>query len=115
MGHLELPQPFEWYVSFDELPTDEGHFVLLRLRFRIEDSDERRELTWPFIMDNTHRSGTEACAERVRRHRQLEMDTFRQHVEYELGAHGARAYGADESDILVWAKAKSARGDISRR
>jgi hypothetical protein len=106
MGQLDISKPFASYVSMEEIPSkSEVRQFVLRMRFQDEATRELTEMSWPWTQrhirgNHDAKNGLEGVGERYQR----ELDNFRQHVEYELGAHGARAYAVNGSDVLVWAK-----------
>ena len=106
MGQLDISKPFASYVSMEEIPSkSEVRQFVLRMRFQDEATRELREMSWPWTQRHLRWNRDAASAsEGVSELYQRELEHFRQHVEYELGAHGARAYAVNGSDVLVWAK-----------
>ena len=107
MGHLEISKPFASYVRLEEMESvDETRQFLLRLRFQLRPTGEPREMAWPWTYCTTPRHGgaLKADSEDLTERCQTEVDNFRRHVEYELGAQAARAYSVNGSEILVWSQ-----------
>jgi hypothetical protein len=90
----------------EELPnTGDARRFLFHVTFEIEGTRQTRQMTWPWTY-TTSRAVPDAHGggkgDGIKECRLREMDAFRQHVEYELGAQGGRAYSLNGSDVLIW-------------
>jgi hypothetical protein len=104
MNLLEISNPFESYVSVEELPQlGDARRFLLRLIFEVEGDRTTREMTCPWTYSASQavidqKNGFDGLRDR----RLLEMDTFRRHVEYELGVQKRRLYQLNGNELLIW-------------